>query len=392
MVDWDRVEQLRSKGWDWDRIAEDSKVGFHPETSVKDQGRALRGLYHRQKSREGRMDTPPPRSSPKKDEETTERKWSLPRIGYLLTPILGLWFLLAYVAPSPVGILVPAIPWLAIGLAVAAFILLFGLLRSPGKRWSPAFRSTLITGIVLGLVVSGLVGVTGYIAFGCPYLPPASTLGGAPGPGWTQANVAPWQDGGKPILYFYGASWCPFCSAGSWAIYKALSEFGSVSGTTLGFSSLSDTAAGTPEIVLANANVASSSIAFQVSEDTSGVDETFPGTTSCFQQAYVTAYSGSSIPFLVVNGQYIHANTPLINPTDLSSFTYSATGGTGAQTVYSQVNEENGTAWSVVSTQAWWIMAFLAKSSGSSVATLASEYHWSATTKSEVSGFVGQLG
>jgi hypothetical protein len=51
MVDWDRVEQLRSKGWDWDQIAEDEKVGFHPDASVHDPGRALRGLYHRQRSR-----------------------------------------------------------------------------------------------------------------------------------------------------------------------------------------------------------------------------------------------------------------------------------------------------------------------------------------------------
>jgi hypothetical protein len=41
MVDWDRVEQLRSKGWDWERIAADPKVGFHPEASVHDEiGRA----------------------------------------------------------------------------------------------------------------------------------------------------------------------------------------------------------------------------------------------------------------------------------------------------------------------------------------------------------------
>jgi thiol-disulfide isomerase/thioredoxin len=313
-------------------------------------------------------------------------------VGYLLTPIFGLWFALAYVAPSPVGILVPAIPWLAIGLAVAAFILLFGLLRNPGNRWSRGLRTTVITGIVLGLFVSTVVGVTGYLAFGCPYLPPASSLAGLPGPGWTKANVGAWHDGGKPVVYFYGATWCPFCSAGSWAIYKALTEFGTVSGTSLGFSSLSDTDAGTPEVNLANANVASTTITFLVSEDTSGVDGTFPGTSNCVEQAYVTAYSGNSIPFLAINGQYIHGGTQILDPTSLSAYTYSATGGTGAATVLSQVQGESGTAWNAVSTQAWWIMAFVAKASGSSVATLASEYHWSTTTTSEVQGFANQLG
>jgi thiol-disulfide isomerase/thioredoxin len=394
MVDWDRVEQLRSKGWDWDRIAADPKVGFHPDASVHDEGRALRGLYHRQRSRDGRKsrETPTPRAS-KKEAEITERKWNLPRIGYLLTPLFGIWFLLAYLAPSPVGLLLPAIPWLAIGLAAAAFLLLFGLLRTQGKRWTPVFRTTLITGILLGVVVSASVGVTG-VVLGCPYLPPASTLSSTAAPGWSHANVGAWQESGKPVLYFYGASWCPYCSAGSWTIYKALSDFGSVTGagSALGFSSLSDTAPGTPEIILADIGYSSSSISFVVTEDTSGVDETFPGTTNCVEQAYVGAYGGGAIPFVVINGQYIHALTPIISPTDLGSWSYSNTGGTGASTVLQQVNAENGSAWSAVSGQAWWIMALLVKSTGDSVSSLATEYSWTAATRNAVQIDVTQLG
>lgn len=395
MVDWDRVEQLRSKGWDWDRIAADPKVGFHADASVHDEGRALRGLYHRQRSRQGRKgtDATPTRPS-KSDEAATERKWSLPRIGYLLTPLLGIWFALAYVAPSPVGILLPAIPWLGVGLAVAAFLLLFGLLRTREKRWSPAFRTTVISGVVLGLVVAASAGVTGYVAFGCPYLPPASALTNTPGPGWQKASVSPWQDGGKPVLYFYGASWCPFCSAGSWAIYKALAGFGTVTGANaaLGFSSLTDTAPGTPEIVIANLGYSSSTISLVVTEDTSGVQDTFPGTNNCFEQAYVSSYSGGAIPFVVINGQYIHATSPIIQPSDLSAYSYSATGGNGAATVLGQVQTENGSAWSVVEQQAWWMMAFLVKGTGESVSTLATQYSWSSATRTAVNLDVDELG
>jgi hypothetical protein len=394
MVDWDRVEQLRSKGWDWEQIAEDEKVGFHPDTSVHDTGRALRGLYHRQRSREGRRGETAPARSSKKSAAITERVWTLPRIGYLATPVFGVWAGLAYVAPSPVGILLSAIPWLAIALAVAAFLLLFGLLRSSGKRWTPVFRTTVITGVIVGLLVAGLVGLTGYLAFGCPYLPPAATLAGEPGPGWSKASVGPWQQDGKPIIYFYGASWCPYCSAGSWTIYKAISEFGSVSGAgnALGYSSTSDVYAGTPEIILANVGYSSSTISFIANEDTSGVEGTFPGTSNCYEQAYVTAYSGSAIPFLVVNGQYIHAGTPIINPAGLSDYTYANAGTTGgASTVLSQVQNENGTAWSAIQDQAWWIMAFLTKATGESVSTLAAEYHWSAATQSAVTGYLAQL-
>ncbi|MGI0131249.1 MAG: DUF929 family protein [Thermoplasmata archaeon] len=395
MVDWDRVEQLRSKGWDWDRIAADPKVGFHADAAVHDEGRALRGLYHRQKSRQGRTakESPSTRSA-KNDEAATERKWSLPRLGYLLTPAFGVWFLIAYVAPSPVGLLLPAIPWLGIGLAVVAFLLLFGLLRTREKRWSPALRSSLIVGVVLGLLVAGSAGITGYLAFGCPYLPPASSLAGTSAPGWTKASVGPWQDGGKPVLYFYGASWCPFCSAGSWSIYKALTGFGTVTGANaaLGFSSLSDVYAGTPEIVLGNVQYSSSSISFIVTEDTSGVDGNFPGATNCFEQAYVTAYGGGAIPFVVINGQYIHANTPIVNPATLSTYTYSTTSGHGAATVLGQVQAENGTAWSAVQQQAWWMMAFLVKGTGESVATLSSQYHWSSATVTAVNLDLDQLG
>lgn len=395
MVDWDRVEALRSKGWDWDRIAEDPKVGFHADASVHDEGRALRGLYHRQKSREGRTGKEAPSARAAKEEvAATERRWSLPRIGYLLTPLFGIWFLLAYVAPSPVGILLPAIPWLGVGLAVAAFLLLFGLLRSREKRWSTAFRTTVITGIVLGLVVAASAGVTGYLAFGCPYLPPGSTLAGTPGPGWQKASVSPWQEGGKPVLYFYGATWCPYCSAASWSIYKALTGFGSVSGASsaLDFSSLSDAYAGTPEVSLAALQYSTSAVAFVVNEDTSGVQGTFPGTNDCFQQAYVSAYSGSAIPFVVINGQYVHAGAPVINPVTLSAYTYSATGGSGAATVLGQVQGENGTAWNAVQQQTWWIMAFLAQGTGETIATLSTQYHWSSATTTAVKLDLAQLG
>jgi glutaredoxin len=201
-----------------------------------------------------------------------------------------------------------------------------------------------------------------------------------------------WQDGGKPVLYFYGASWCPFCSAASWAIYKALSEFGSLSGQYTSYSSTSDTDPGTPEMVLGNAQLSSSTISFQVSEDLGGVDGTFPGTSNCYQQAYVTAYSSSSIPFVVVNGQYIHGGSQLVAPSLLSTWNFANSGSTGgAGTVLTQVNSESGQAWSVVQFQAWWIMAFLAKSTGDSVSQLASQYSWSSATAAGVSADYNQI-
>jgi thiol-disulfide isomerase/thioredoxin len=393
MVDWDRVEQLRDKGWDWDRIADDPKVGFHPEASVSDPGRALRGLYHRQKSRESRTgkETVPSKSSKKKEEQVRERRWSLVRIGYLLTPLFGIWALLAFVAPSPVGVYLPFFPWLALALAVVAILLLFALWRTQEKRWSPVFRTALVSGLVLGLAVAGSFGIASTI-LGCPFL--SSVTSSTPGPGWTQSSASAWQEGGKPVLYFYGASWCPYCSAGSWTLYKALSEFGTVTGASaaLGFSSTSDVYPGTPEIVLGNVGYSSTTITFIVNEDTSGVDGTFPATSGCIEQAYVTTYSGSAIPFVVINGQYIHAGSPIINPSQLSSYSYGTYGSAGASAVYNQVNAENGSAWSVISPQAYWVMTFLTKATGDTVASLAAQYHWSSATQSAVSTDLASLG
>ncbi len=384
MVDWDRVEELREKGWDWDRIADDPKVGFHPDTSVREAGRALRGLYHRQRSRERRQE--PTSVKPKKAIEERERRWTLLRIGFLLAPLLGIWFVAAYFVPSPVGIIVPALPYLALVFAVAAFLLVFGLWRASGPRWSTALRTTLVTGIVLGLVIAAVLALGGVLFYGCPYLPSAATGTSQPGPGWTSVQVSPWQENGKVVIYFYGATWCPYCSASSWALYKALTEYGTVTGVQLDYSSATDVYPTTPEVVLANLQVSSSVVAFQVSEDTSGVEGSFPGTSNCFQQAYYSAYGGGSIPFASVNGQYIHGGATLIDPALLQTWA-----GSGASTVQSSVLSESGSPWSVIQSQAWWVMAFIAKGSGVPVSQLASTYHWSPATAQSVSTDLGQI-
>lgn len=57
---------------------------------------------------------------------------------------------------------------------------------------------------------------------------------------WDAASVAlgqvhrqsgePLLEGGKPLVFFVGAQWCPFCAAERWALVKATSRFGEWSG------------------------------------------------------------------------------------------------------------------------------------------------------------------
>ncbi|HLN50786.1 MAG: DUF929 family protein [Thermoplasmata archaeon] len=386
MVDWDRVEELRSKGTEWSKIAVDPKVGFHADESAGDPGRALRALYHRSKARGRRKPQTP--TTPRPGSAAGESRWTLIRIGFLAVPLVAIWFLIAYLVPSPVGLLVPAIPYLGLVLAVVAFVFVFALWRSTGRRWSAVYRSTLIGGIVLGLVVAGLIGLAGSLLFGCPYLPPASSLTSEPD-NWEVGHMAPWQDNGKPILYSYGSTWCPFCSASSWAFYKALTQFGSVSGAVFtDYSSSTDVDPSTPEVVLAGIQLSSTTISFQVSEDTSGVEGTSPATTSCFQLAYVAAYGGGSIPFGVVNGQYVHAGASFVNPADLKNYQL-----TGDQTVKGSVLNETGTPWTAIQGGTWWIMTYLAKATGLSIGKLSNwpgASKWSAATISAVESDMNQ--
>jgi Domain of unknown function (DUF929) len=397
MVDWDRVDELRGKGWDWERIAADPKVGFHPDASAGRPGRALRALYHR--ARRGTPSSPGRVSNPDRPgRRNLGPGWNLTRAGYLAVPFVGIWFLLAYVAPSPVGLLLPAIPWIGLALAVVAFVLIYALWRTSGaKRWSPLLRSTLVSGIVLGLMFSGVVGLVGAFAYGCPYLPPAASLSSTPAPGWATGHLPSWTQNGKPVLYFYGATWCPYCSASSWAIWKALIEFGTVSGNYTSHSSLTDVYAGTPEMVLASTTLSSPHIAFQVSEYSGTTDGDTPATSSCREQAYLTAYSAGSIPFLVIGGTYVHGGNTLIDPTGLADYTVENDSSNGPATVEQFVHDEtNSPAWTAVQGAAWWIMAILIKVMGgndATVSTLATQVSpsWTASTQANVTKDLNQL-
>jgi hypothetical protein len=396
MVNWDRVQELRRKGWDWADIAADPKVDFHPDASAGSPARALRALYHRT-GRKVEAAGVVAEASKKPRKEETERRWTLTRIMYLVAPAVGIWFLLAFVAPSPVGILVPAIPYLALVFAAVAVILVYVLYRhTEGPRWSSPLRKSVVYGVVIGLVVAGGIGLVGALIFGCPYLPPASSLSSTGGTGWNTGPLPAWQTNGAPVVFFYGATWCPYCSASSWAIYKALSEYGTVSGASLFHSSLTDVYPGTPEVILSGVSLSPKNghgpaIDFQASEDTSNVDGTYPGTASCTQQAYVSSYA-SGIPFLVVNGQYVHLGT-LVDPQSLAPWNYSNSGNSlsGASSVQSAVASESGTPWTFIQDQAWWTMAFIAKAVGTPVSTLASEYGWSARTTSNVENDTASL-
>ncbi|HUJ77531.1 MAG TPA: DUF929 family protein [Thermoplasmata archaeon] len=349
MVDWDRVERLRGKGWDWDRIADDASVDFHADSGAGDPGRALRTLYYQRRSRAGRRGGG--RGTGDGDRADDRPKWSLLRASFILTPLVAVWFVLAYVFPSPVGVFVSAIPVLAIVLFAVVAVLAFSLFRAT-DRWNTTFRNGVVMGSILGLVIAGSVGLAA-ISEGCPSLTPVQST--EPGGGWTKAGNAAWTDGGAPVFFFYGAVACPYCSASSWSIWYALSKVGTVTGVQYGHSSSSDVYANTPEVILDALSVQSQYVSFQPAENHDPVQTVGPVPGSCVQQAYVSAYDSSGIPFVVLNGQYIHQGT-LVDPTQLA--------GLPATEVMEEIQNQSGTAWSLISPPAYWIMAYIVHLNG----------------------------
>jgi hypothetical protein len=362
MVDWDRVEDLRNKGWDWDRIADDSKVAYQAPRGVTDKGRALRSLYAkraRAASREAKAEEPKP--TQRNDKKP---KWTIARVGMLLTPLFAIWFVIAYFVPSPVGIFISAIPTLGLALAVSAGVLAFGLLRSD-KKWSTVFRGAVASGVILGLVLVAVFGIGGLLA-GYPTL--TGVTSSEPDHFQKAANPL-WTSGGHPVFFFFGSAACPFCSASSWAMVVALERFGtngasSVSGISYAYSNPNDVYPNTPETVLAAATLTSNYLTLQVAETTYTGAITLPGFANEYQNAYFVAYdSGGDIPFVVIGGQYITTGSlGLVNPADLAGLT------TGE--VQNAVDTQSGAAWTAISPAADWLTAFILKVDGGQPASL----------------------
>lgn len=194
--------------------------------------------------------------------------------------------------------------------------------------------------------------------------PPATTATSSPATtpepqGWEKVSEPSWQQGGVPVLFFYGAAWCPYCASSSWPVYAALAAFGNFSGNAaLGYSGSREVYPNTPEVLLGNWRYSSSWIALQAVDPNVTVG-TFPSTTNSEQAFYVATYSGGSIPFVVLNGQYVHGGSTLIPPSSMSVWA-----GTGAQTVLNQVNTESGNAWTRIENQTFVIEALMLLANG----------------------------
>lgn len=110
--------------------------------------------------------------------------------------------------------------------------------------------------------------------------------------------------GGKPLVFYFGAEYCPYCAAERWPIIIALSRFGAFSGLKTTTSSSSDIYANTPTFTFHKATYSSQYIEFQAVETTDRNQNSLDSPTQA-QVALVNRFDASgSIPFVDLGNRY----------------------------------------------------------------------------------------
>ena len=115
----------------------------------------------------------------------------------------------------------------------------------------------------------------------------------------TSIKGQPWKyASGKPVVFYYGAEFCPFCAAERWPLIIALSRFGTFAGLAPTTSSSTDVYPNTQTFTFHGAGYVSTFIVFQ-SVEASDREQKPLQTPNAEQQAVLSKYDPSGgIPFI----------------------------------------------------------------------------------------------
>jgi thiol-disulfide isomerase/thioredoxin len=110
---------------------------------------------------------------------------------------------------------------------------------------------------------------------------------------------------GRPLVFYFGAEYCPYCAAERWPLIIALSRFGTFSGLTTTTSSSSDVYPNTPTFTFHGAGYSSQYLEFQAVETADRNMAALESPTQA-QLALVNLYdTGGSIPFVDFGNRYV---------------------------------------------------------------------------------------
>ncbi|HUZ87256.1 MAG TPA: DUF929 family protein [Candidatus Baltobacterales bacterium] len=148
---------------------------------------------------------------------------------------------------------------------------------------------------------------------------------------------------GKPLVFYFGAEYCPYCGAERWPIIVALSRFGTFSGLKTTSSSSTDIYPNTPTFTFHGGTYTSQYIDFQAVE-TSDRNQNALETPTASQQALVNQYDTSgSIPFVDLGNRYAFAGAMYL-PDVLAGMSWQAVAGSLTQPDTTQAKAVLGSA------------------------------------------------
>ncbi len=296
--------------------------------------------------------------APARTRSTSTRDWKddLARIGVLVTVAGVVWFVLALLFPTPVGVIVPAVPTVLILCLVGVALLVGGWVLG-----SAAIQRSGVKFAVVGLVVGlALAGISAELAAqaGVPSLSKQTTS--APG-NWLKAPNTLWTINGRPVIFYYGSAGCPYCAASSWAVQGALQAFGSLSGETYITSSPNEadpSIRSIPGVDFVGASFSSSYLSLDVvaGNDNQVISApTPPPVENAYVLTYDTQYGSATFPFYVVGGIYLRTGA-LVDPTIFSS-----TGVMSPSAVLQALQSQSGAVYTAVHQAQIYLEAYLAK-------------------------------
>ena len=129
---------------------------------------------------------------------------------------------------------------------------------------------------------------------------------------------------GRPVVFYYGAEFCPYCAFERWGMIVALLRFGSFTGIQATTSSSTDVYANTPTFTFRAATFASPYVAFQTVETSDRNRQSLQAPTAA-QQALVSRYDcAGTIPFVDFGNRYTLIGATYANPGVLAGMSWKA--------------------------------------------------------------------
>jgi thiol-disulfide isomerase/thioredoxin len=204
----------------------------------------------------------------------------------------------------------------AVGVVVLVIAILVAVkLTAPAKKNTSVASSTASTSLV-DAVTRVPAATLDNVGKGSVAKPPHATSG--------QAVLK--DSNGKPIMFYMGAEYCPYCAAERWPMIVALSRFGTFHNLSTTSSSSTDTYPNTPTFTFQGATYTSKYLDFQPKEIQSDAGVPLETLTSD-QQKLVDQFdpppagqTGNSFPFLDFANQSI-VNGASYNPQILAGMT-----------------------------------------------------------------------